>query len=102
MVLAPCHRGPARSLLVDISRQCRTELPDVAAALVATWEGEPLPRRMCSSERATTCTWKRTGSQHERHRTTESTGASSPGGSPHLWRVNRSWTATSSPVRDRC
>jgi hypothetical protein len=46
MALAPCRRGPARSLLVDISRQCRTELPDVAAALVATWEGEPLPRRM--------------------------------------------------------
>lgn len=46
MVLAPCHRGPARSLLVDISRQCRTELPDVAAALAATWEGEQLPRRI--------------------------------------------------------
>jgi hypothetical protein len=46
MVLAPCRRGPARSLLVDISRQCNTELPDVAAALVATWEGEPLSRLM--------------------------------------------------------
>lgn len=46
MVLAPCRREPARSLLVDISRQCRTELPDVAAALVATWEGEPLSRLM--------------------------------------------------------
>lgn len=46
MVLGPCRRGPARSLLVDISRQCNTELPDVAAALVATWEGEPLSRPM--------------------------------------------------------
>ncbi|MCX4761785.1 ANTAR domain-containing protein [Streptomyces sp. NBC_01275] len=46
MVLAPCRRGPAGSLLVDISRQCDTGLPDVAAALVAAWEGEPLPWRM--------------------------------------------------------
>jgi hypothetical protein len=46
MVLAPCRRGPARNLLVDVSRQCKTELPDVAAALVATWEGEPLSRLM--------------------------------------------------------
>lgn len=46
MVLAPCRRGPARKLLGDISRQCNTELPDVAAALVATWEGEPLSRLM--------------------------------------------------------
>ncbi|WP_425315491.1 hypothetical protein [Streptomyces viridochromogenes] len=30
MVLAPCRRGPARNLLVDISRQCNTSLPDVA------------------------------------------------------------------------
>ncbi|MFI5688356.1 ANTAR domain-containing protein [Streptomyces sp. NPDC051636] len=44
MVLAPCRRGPARSLPADMSRQCNTELPDVAAALVATWEGEPLSR----------------------------------------------------------
>ncbi|MGX5187166.1 ANTAR domain-containing protein [Streptomyces avermitilis] len=46
MVLAPCRRGPARKLLVDISRQCNTKLPDVAAALVAAWEGEPLSRLM--------------------------------------------------------
>lgn len=46
MVLAPCGPGPARNLLVDISRQCNTEPPDVAAALVATWEGEPLSRLM--------------------------------------------------------
>jgi len=46
MVLAPCCRGSARNLLVDISRQCNTRLPDVAAALVATWEGEPLSRLM--------------------------------------------------------
>ncbi|WP_369250623.1 ANTAR domain-containing protein [Streptomyces sp. R41] len=46
MILAPCRRGPAKNLLVDISRQCKTELPDVAAALVATWEGEPLSRLM--------------------------------------------------------
>ncbi|MEV6537489.1 hypothetical protein [Streptomyces sp. NPDC051665] len=46
MVLAPCLRGPARSLLVDVARQCNTELPDVAVAVIAAWEGEPLPRLM--------------------------------------------------------
>ncbi|MEV1079667.1 ANTAR domain-containing protein [Streptomyces sp. NPDC050211] len=46
MVLAPCRRGPARNLLVDISRQCNARLPEVAAALVAAWEGEPLSRLM--------------------------------------------------------
>ncbi|MGW0632888.1 ANTAR domain-containing protein [Streptomyces sp. NPDC002758] len=46
MVLAPCRRGPARNLLVDISRQCNTKLPEVAAAVVAAWEGEPLSWRM--------------------------------------------------------
>ncbi|MFF7532966.1 ANTAR domain-containing protein [Streptomyces bobili] len=46
MVLAPCSRGPARNLLVDISRQCNTKLPEVAAAVVAAWEGEPLSRLM--------------------------------------------------------
>ncbi|MFD4411126.1 ANTAR domain-containing protein [Streptomyces sp. NPDC058475] len=46
MVLAPCRRGPARHLLVDVSRQCNTNLPDVAAAVVAAWEGEPLSRLM--------------------------------------------------------
>ncbi|WP_369243671.1 ANTAR domain-containing protein [Streptomyces sp. R41] len=46
MILAPCRRGPARNLLMDISRQCNTKLPEVAAALVAAWEGEPLSWRM--------------------------------------------------------
>ncbi|MFE2581377.1 ANTAR domain-containing protein [Streptomyces sp. NPDC059378] len=46
MIMAPCRRGPVRSLLVRISRHGNTELPDVAAALVATWEGEPLSRLM--------------------------------------------------------
>lgn len=46
MVLAPCRRGPARSLLVDVARQCNVQLPDVAAAVVAAWEGEPLSRLM--------------------------------------------------------
>ncbi|MEV7884016.1 ANTAR domain-containing protein [Streptomyces sp. NPDC002817] len=46
MVLAPCRRGPARNLLVDISRQCNASLPDVSAAVVAAWEGEPLSRLM--------------------------------------------------------
>lgn len=46
MVLVPCRREPARNLLVDVSRQCNTGLPEVASALVATWEGEPLPGRV--------------------------------------------------------
>ncbi|MFJ4937054.1 ANTAR domain-containing protein [Streptomyces pseudovenezuelae] len=46
MVLTPCSRGAARNLLVDISRQCHTKLPQVAAALVAGWEGKPLPEQM--------------------------------------------------------
>ncbi|MDQ1028047.1 hypothetical protein QF035_005629 [Streptomyces umbrinus] len=46
MVLAPCRRGPARNLLMDISRQCHTRLPEVSAAVVAAWEGEPLSRLM--------------------------------------------------------
>jgi hypothetical protein len=46
MVLTPCSRGTARNLLVDISRQCDTKLPEVAAAVVAAWEGKPLPERM--------------------------------------------------------
>ncbi|WP_405848620.1 ANTAR domain-containing protein [Streptomyces sp. NBC_01518] len=46
MVLAPCRRGPARSLLVDVAWQCNAQLPDVAAAVVAAWEGEPLSRLM--------------------------------------------------------
>ncbi|WP_151485184.1 ANTAR domain-containing protein [Streptomyces albicerus] len=46
MVLAPCRRGPARNLLVDMARQCNTKLPEVAVAVVAAWEGEPLSRLM--------------------------------------------------------
>ena len=46
MILAPCRRAPARNLLVDVARQCNTDVPGVAAALVAAWEGEPLPRLM--------------------------------------------------------
>lgn len=46
MVLTPCSRGAARDLLVDISRQCHIKLPQVAAALVAGWEGKPLPEQM--------------------------------------------------------
>ncbi|MFF4257016.1 ANTAR domain-containing protein [Streptomyces sp. NPDC001663] len=46
MVLTPCSRGTARDLLVDISRQCNTKLPEAAAAMVAAWEGKPLPRPM--------------------------------------------------------
>jgi hypothetical protein len=46
MVLTPCTRGAARGLLVNVSRQCDTKLAVVAAAVVAAWEGEPLPDRM--------------------------------------------------------
>ncbi|MEH0471671.1 ANTAR domain-containing protein [Streptomyces sp. B21-097] len=46
MVLNPCSRGTARDLLVDISRQCDTKLPEVSAAMVAAWEGKLLPERM--------------------------------------------------------
>ncbi|MGW2829609.1 ANTAR domain-containing protein [Streptomyces sp. NPDC001286] len=46
MILTPCSRGTARSLLVDISRQCDMKLPRVAEAVVAAWEGTPLPARM--------------------------------------------------------
>jgi hypothetical protein len=46
MVLTPCSRGTARNLMVDVSRRCHTKLPQVAAALVASWEGEPLPEPM--------------------------------------------------------
>jgi hypothetical protein len=46
MVLTPCGRGAARNLLVDVSRQCHMKLPEVAAVLVAGWEGKPLPERM--------------------------------------------------------
>ncbi|KOU67986.1 hypothetical protein ADK57_15530 [Streptomyces sp. MMG1533] len=43
MVLTPCHRGPARHLLVDASRQCGMTLAGLSAVLVSAWEGVPLP-----------------------------------------------------------
>jgi hypothetical protein len=53
MVLTPCSRGAARNLLVDISRQCDTRLQEVAAVLVAAWEGKPLPERIQRALRRT-------------------------------------------------
>jgi hypothetical protein len=53
MVLTPCSRGAARNLLVGISRQCNTKLPEVAAAVVAAWQGKPLPERMQRALRRT-------------------------------------------------
>ncbi|MFI1358771.1 ANTAR domain-containing protein [Streptomyces sp. NPDC020898] len=46
MVLTPCHRGPAKHLLLDVSRRCNVTLQVTAAAVVAAWEGKPLPRQM--------------------------------------------------------
>ncbi|MCZ4509078.1 ANTAR domain-containing protein [Streptomyces sp. ActVer] len=46
MALTPCRRGAARNLLVDVSRQCDLKLREVAAALVATSEGKPLPEQI--------------------------------------------------------
>ncbi|MDJ1132043.1 ANTAR domain-containing protein [Streptomyces iconiensis] len=46
MVLTPCRRGAARGLLVEVARQCDLKLREVAAALVATTEDEPLPEQM--------------------------------------------------------
>ncbi|MEV7890433.1 ANTAR domain-containing protein [Streptomyces sp. NPDC002817] len=51
MILTPCRHGTAGDLLVDISRQCHTKLPEVAAAIVAAWEGKPLPRPMHRAQR---------------------------------------------------
>ncbi|CAM5616850.1 hypothetical protein GCM10010329_19090 [Streptomyces spiroverticillatus] len=52
MALAPCRRGAARALLVDISRQCDVTLRQVAEALVATTEDEPFPMPMQRALRA--------------------------------------------------
>ncbi|GGR86162.1 hypothetical protein GCM10010252_26060 [Streptomyces aureoverticillatus] len=46
MVLTPCRREAARGLLVDVARRCDLKLREVAAALVATTEGKPLPEQM--------------------------------------------------------
>ncbi|WP_405864983.1 MULTISPECIES: ANTAR domain-containing protein [unclassified Streptomyces] len=43
MALAPCPGDRAWDLLVDVSQHCNIKLRDVAAALVATTEDEPLP-----------------------------------------------------------
>ncbi|MFF3975752.1 ANTAR domain-containing protein [Streptomyces sp. NPDC001828] len=43
MVLAPCPRGQAWKVLVDVSQHCNIKLRDVACALVATTDGERLP-----------------------------------------------------------
>ncbi|MER6785817.1 ANTAR domain-containing protein [Streptomyces sp. NPDC000658] len=51
MVLTPCDPGTAGDLLVDVSRQCDTTLPEAAAAMVAAWEGKPLPERMLQALR---------------------------------------------------
>ncbi|MEU9188869.1 ANTAR domain-containing protein [Streptomyces sp. NPDC048484] len=53
MVLTPCTRGAARGLLVKVSRQSDTKLPEVAAAMVTAWEGKPLPDRMQRALRRT-------------------------------------------------
>ncbi|MDG4856865.1 ANTAR domain-containing protein [Streptomyces sp. T-3] len=46
MALAPCSGERAWGLLVDISQHCNVKLREVAAALVATAEGEQLPEQM--------------------------------------------------------
>ncbi|MEI5097730.1 ANTAR domain-containing protein [Streptomyces sp. PmtG] len=46
LALAPCPGERAWGPLVDVPQHCDVELRDVAAALVATAEGEPLPERM--------------------------------------------------------
>ncbi|WP_101391937.1 ANTAR domain-containing protein [Streptomyces sp. TLI_146] len=46
MVLTPCRRAAARGMLVDVARRCDLRLREVATALVATTEGEPLPGQM--------------------------------------------------------
>ncbi|MFF3491974.1 ANTAR domain-containing protein [Streptomyces sp. NPDC002795] len=46
MALAPCSRGEARSLLMDVARQCDVKLREVANALVATSDGDPLPAEL--------------------------------------------------------
>ncbi|WP_199551089.1 ANTAR domain-containing protein [Streptomyces sp. N35] len=46
MALTPCTRGEARSLLMDVSRQCDLKLREVATALVATSDGAQLPHHL--------------------------------------------------------
>jgi AmiR/NasT family two-component response regulator len=46
MALVPCSGERAWGLLVDVSQHCNVKLRDVAAALVATTEGEAFPGEM--------------------------------------------------------
>ncbi|QDQ09423.1 ANTAR domain-containing protein [Streptomyces spectabilis] len=46
MALAPCSSERAWDLLVDVSQHGNVKLRDVAAALVATAQDEPLPEQM--------------------------------------------------------
>lgn len=46
MALAPCSSGTAKSLLVNISQHSNIKLREVAAALVATADGEALPQAL--------------------------------------------------------
>lgn len=46
MALAPCSSEQAWGLLVDVSQHGNIKLRDVAAALVATAEDEPLPEQL--------------------------------------------------------
>lgn len=46
MALTPCRRAAARGMLVDVARRCDLRLREVATALVATTEGEPLSEQM--------------------------------------------------------
>ncbi|MFJ2239330.1 hypothetical protein [Streptomyces sp. NPDC087859] len=63
MVLASRHRGPAKGLLVDLSRKCRTELPEVAAALVAPGRASRADSGGCGGS-----TRKAEGATHHRRR----------------------------------
>ncbi|MEV4448268.1 ANTAR domain-containing protein [Streptomyces mirabilis] len=46
MALAPCSSERAWDLLVDVSQHCNVKLRNVAAALVATTQDEPLPEQI--------------------------------------------------------
>ncbi|WP_307518686.1 ANTAR domain-containing protein [Streptomyces umbrinus] len=46
MALAPCSSERAWDVLVGVSQHCNIKLRDVAAALVATAEGERLPEEI--------------------------------------------------------
>lgn len=46
MALTPCRRGAAWAVLAEVARQSDFRLREVAAALVATTEGDPFPRHL--------------------------------------------------------